>query len=306
MAVPSAPPPPRLDPRLYQIASLSGLLLYGMLVLDFQVDAPRAALLLGAVLLAQFAFGRLWKLPAFDPKSALISGLSLCLLLRTESAALAVVTAVITIGSKFVLRHRGKHVFNPTNFGLVAMMLVTDQVWVSPGQWGNAAFFGFLMACIGGLVVNRSARSDVTFTFLAAYVGIVLARAAWLGQPLANPLHSLQNGALLLFSFFMISDPRTTPDSRPGRVLFACLVAAGATFVPFVMHRTNGLLWSLAIFSLAVPGIDRVLPGSRFQWRPVAPLPRLTLRGFRHEPSTPAAAPLRPDPVRHSLARSRP
>jgi Na+-transporting NADH:ubiquinone oxidoreductase subunit NqrB len=293
-----------LDPRLYQIASLAGLLIYGLLALDFEVIPARAVVILATVLLTQLACGRIWKLPAFDPKSALISGLSLCLLLRTNSMPLVVVTAVITIASKFVLRWRGKHVFNPTNFGLVAMMLLTGQVWVSPGQWGNVAFFGFLMACIGGLVVNRAARSDVTYAFLGSYIGLVFLRAAWLGQPPANPLHALQNGALLLFSFFMISDPRTTPDSRPGRILFACLVAAGAAFVQFVLYRTNGLLWSLALFSLAVPLIDRLLPGSRFQWRPVAPLPQLTFKGVRHETPLPEpAVPLQPAPAHNPLAR---
>ena len=277
------------DPRLYQIASLAGLLLYGILALDFEVGFARAALILATALLAQWICGRLWKLPAYDPRSALISGLSLCLLLRTNSLAVAVATAVVAIASKFVVRWKGKHVFNPTNIALVAMMIATREVWVSPGQWGNVAFFAFLMACVGGLVVNRAARSDVTFAFMGFYVAILLGRAAWLGQPLANPLHGLQNGAFLLFSFFMISDPRTTPDSRVGRILFAFLVAAGATFVQFVLYRTNGLLWSLALFSLAVPLIDRLLPGSRFHWRPVAPLPRPFWKGRRHE--TPASRP---------------
>jgi Na+-transporting NADH:ubiquinone oxidoreductase subunit NqrB len=257
-------------------------LVYGILVLDFEVTTARVAVLLATALLTQWICGKLWKLPAYDPRSALISGLSLCLLMRTNLLTVAVASAVIAIASKFLLRWEKKHIFNPTNIALVALMLVTPQVWVSPGQWGNVAFFGFLMACIGGLVVNRAARSDVTFAFIGFYVGILLLRAHWLGQPLVNPLHGLQNGAFLLFSFFMISDPRTTPDSRAGRILFALLVALGATFVTFVLYRTNGLLWSLAVFSLAVPLIDRLLPGSRFQWRPVSPLPRLW-KGRTHE-----------------------
>ena len=75
---------------------------------------------------------------------------------------------MITISSKFLLRLRGKHIFNPTNFGLVALLLMTDAVWVSPGQWGNVAFFGFLMACLGGLVVHRALRSDVAIAFAVA------------------------------------------------------------------------------------------------------------------------------------------
>jgi enediyne biosynthesis protein E5 len=265
-AVTTAQSPPKLDPRLYQISMLAALLAYGVLRLDFEVAVGRAALMLAVALLTQYACTRFWKLPTFDPRSALISGLSLCLLLRTNSAGLAIAAAAITVASKFVLRINGKHLFNPTNFGIVAMMLLTGQVWVSPGQWGNVAFFAFLMACLGGLVVNRAARSDVTCAFIAFYMALVFGRSLWLGEPMDIPLHRLENGALLLFTFFMISDPRTTPNSRAGRIVFALLVACGAWYVQFRLFRTNGPLWSLALFSMTVPLIDWLLPGRRYEW----------------------------------------
>ena len=156
-------------------------------------------------------------------------------------------------------------------------------MWVSPGQWGNVAFFAFLMACLGGLVVNRAARSDVTFAFIAFYMALVFGRSLWLGEPLAIPLHRLQSGALLLFTFFMISDPRTTPDSRAGRILFALLVAFGAWYVQFRLFRTNGLLWSLAFFSLTVPLIDRLLPGDAVRNGRVRQSGDSTPNGVTHE-----------------------
>jgi Na+-translocating ferredoxin:NAD+ oxidoreductase RnfD subunit len=263
----------RLDPRLYQIGTLTVLLLYGILALGFDVSPLRAALLLGTALATQLVCTRLWKLPVFDPKSAAISGLSLCLLLRTNSTTLAVAAAAAAVASKFLIRCNGKHLFNPTNFGIVAMMLATGKVWVSPAQWGNTAFFGFLLACAGGLVVNRAARSDVTFALIASYVALIVGRSIWLGEPLAIPLHRLESGALLIFTFFMISDPKTTPNSRAGRILFGALVAFGAWFIQFRLFRTNGPLWSLAFFSLLVPAIDLVLHGERHAWN-VAPFQR--------------------------------
>ncbi|MFN2387896.1 MAG: RnfABCDGE type electron transport complex subunit D [Thermoanaerobaculia bacterium] len=264
-APPRLPPLPR-DPRIYQIAALSGLLLYGMLFRGFDVTPLRAAVILIAALASQYACTRVWKLPVFDSKSALISALSLCLLLRTNFAALAILTAAVTIASKFAIRWDGKHVFNPTNFGLVAMMLATDAVWVSPGQWGSGVFFAFAIACAGLVVVQRAARADVTFTFLGVYAALLILRALWLGEPLAIPFHRLESGALLLFAFFMISDPKTTPDRREARILFAALVAAGAAWIHLRMFRTNGLLWSLAAFSALVPLLDRLLPGERHAW----------------------------------------
>ena len=179
--------PSRLDPRLYQISMLSALLTYGFFFLDFEISAGRAVTILAATRFTQYACTRLWNLPAFDARSALISGLSLCLLLRTNSAWLAIAAALITISSKFVLRVNGKHLFNPTNLGIVAMIALTGEVWVSPGQWGNVAFFAFLMGCLGGLVVNRAARSDVTYAFIAFYMAFVFGRSIWLGEPMAIP-----------------------------------------------------------------------------------------------------------------------
>jgi hypothetical protein len=264
------------DPRVYQIVTLAGLLAYGLGWLGFDLPASHAVAILATVLLVQLAATRLSGRPTFDPRSALISGLSLCLLLRAGSLGLVVVTAAIAIASKFVLRVGGKHVFNPTNFALVAMMLLTGQVWVSPGQWGSPAVFGFLLASAGGLVVNRAARTDVTAAFLAAYAALLMGRSLWLGEPMTIPLHQLETGALVLFAFFMISDPKTTPDSRTGRILFAALVAIGAWVAQFALFRTNGLLWSLAFFSLAVPLIDRLLPGPRYVWGRPAGLPTTT------------------------------
>ncbi|MEO8216283.1 MAG: RnfABCDGE type electron transport complex subunit D [Acidobacteriota bacterium] len=256
----------RPDPRLYQIFALSSLLLYGLVRLNFQIAIGEILIILTFSLSTQYLCTKLWRLPRFDPLSAMISALSLILLLRTNSLALMALAAMITISSKFLLRWRDKHIFNPTNFGLVIMIVATPAVWVSPSQWGTATYFAFLLICLGGLVVNRAARSDVTYAFLFFYVAILFGRALWLGDPFSIPLRQLQSGAFLIFTFFMISDPRTTPDSRAGRILFAASVAIGAGFVQFVLYRTNALLWSLAIVALTTPLIDLLLPGSRYRW----------------------------------------
>ena len=263
---------PRFDPRLYQIAVLSGLLVYGWAWLGFDVTPARAALLITTCLATQYTWSLLRTLPAFDARSALISALSLCLLFRANDPLFAVASAAVAVSSKFLCRIHGKHVFNPTNIGLAVMLLASDAVWVSPGQWGNPAWFAFLMACLGSLVVTRAARADVTVAFLFVYAALIAGRSFWLGEPAAIPMHRLQSGALLLFAFFMISDPKTTPDSRAGRVLFASLVATGAWYVQFRLFRTNGLLWSLACCSLLVPVIDRWLPGPRYTWPGRTPL----------------------------------
>ena len=95
---------------------------------------------------------------------------------------------------------------------------------------------------------------------------MLFARAAWLGDPAAIPLHQLQNGSLLLFAFFMITDPRTTPDARPARVLFALGLAACAYWLLFVEQMRPGLYVALACMSVLVPVLDRLFPARRFVW----------------------------------------
>jgi Na+-translocating ferredoxin:NAD+ oxidoreductase RnfD subunit len=162
-------------------------------------------------------------------------------------------------------------------------MLMTNRVWVSPGQWGSVTFFAFLIACLGGLVVNRASRSDVTYAFILYYCALMFGRSLWLGEPMTIPLHRLESGALLLFTFFMISDPKTTPDARTGRILFAAIVAFGAWYIQFRMFRTNGLLWSLAICSTLTPLIDLVLRASRYTW--TRQPPKAAIRQRQGEPT---------------------
>jgi len=266
---PVPPSPRRIDPRWYQIAMLSALLGYGVLGLGFGLSAPRIAATIGAALATQYLCGRLWRLPKFDPLSALISGIGLCTLLRTGSIGMMAFAAALAIASKFVLRLRGKHLYNPTNLALV-VMLIAGWGWISPGQYGHVAFVALLMVCLGLTVVCKAGRSDVTLAFLAVHAAILFGRSLWLGEPLRIPVHRLQSGLLLQFAFNMISDPRTTPDSRAGRLLFGALVATGAGIAQFVMFRTNGPVWSLAACTLLVPLLDRVLPGARHQWNPAA------------------------------------
>ncbi len=188
------------DPRLYQIAVLSALLLYGAVRLDFEIRLDVALAVTSSALATQFFFSKLWGLPRFDPRSAAISTLSLCLLLRTTSITTALLAGFLTIGSKFALRHRDKHIFNPTAFGLAAVLLVTDDAWVSAGQWGATPLLALALACLGLLVIRRARRSDVTWAFLACYWMLLTARAVWLGDPFAIPLHAVESGAFLVRS----------------------------------------------------------------------------------------------------------
>ena len=253
------------DPRCYQIAVLSCLVCYGVVVLDFGIHWYNAVAIVLVAQLVQF-IGARWSQIDFDPLSPLITALSLTLLLRTDALLLAACAAAIAIGSKFLVRINGKHVFNPANFAIVVLMIATDSAWISTGQWGNAAVGALGLACLGLIVLTRARRAETTITFIAIYAGLMLGRTLWLFDPLSIPLHHLQNGALLIFAFFMISDPKTTPNTALGRILFGGLVAAIAFIIQFVLYQPNGPVLALIMSSPLVPLIDYLSKGTNYQW----------------------------------------
>lgn len=251
------------DARHYQAVVLACLLAWGIWGLSFEVSWLHCAVAMGVAQLTQWVCTRLAKLPRFDPLSAFISSLSLCLLLRADALWVVAVAAVIAIASKFTLRFRGRHVFNPTNLGLAAVLLASPRAWVSAGQWGTLPLFAFLLASVGGVVVFRAARADVTLAFLATYAALLFGRALALSDPLTIPLHQLRSGGLILFAFFMISDPKTTPEDPRARVVFAVLVALVARYVRFGLFHTNDLIWALVVCSPLVPALDEAAAALR-------------------------------------------
>jgi hypothetical protein len=255
------------DPRYYQIIVLSLLLTYGIAVLDFGIRWQNALLIVITALGVQFLGSRIARLPQFDPLSPLITALSLTLLLRTDDMLFAALAACLAIGSKFLLRYRGKHIFNPANFALVSLMLLSDHAWVSSGQWGSAAIGAFVLACLGFLVLTRARRAETTIAFIAFYCVMLFGRAIWLDDPFSIPLHQMQNGALLIFAFFMISDPKTTPNTAAGRILYAALVASVAYTIQFIYYQPNGPILALIMCAPMVPIIDALLHGRIYRWK---------------------------------------
>lgn len=256
----------RSDPRPYQILVLGSLTAWGVYAARLPDLSDQLAVTALTACLSQHLLSRRYGLDRTDLRSAIITSLGLTLLLRTDALWVAALAALIAIGSKFVLRVHGKHVFNPGMLGIVAVTLGTEHAWISPGQWGTDLGLSFTLASAGLAVVFRSERTDVTVAFLLAWTAVLFGRAAWLGDPWAIPLHQLGAGSTVLFAFFMISDPKTTPDARPARIAWACAVAALAGWLQLRLWWDAGPIWALALLSPAVPLLDRLLPAERYTW----------------------------------------
>lgn len=200
-------------------------------------------------------------------RSALITSISLSLLLRTDHWYTMAFAASVAILSKFLIRVNQKHLFNPANAGIIAAIALTQDAWVSPGQWGELGWYAIAFIGAGGIVLGRVGRWDTSVTFLATYSALMLMRDYWLGWSWDVAVHHLISGSLLLFALFMITDPRSTPDAQVGRIFWAACVG-GLTFVlQTVFTIPIAVFWSLFCLAPLSPLLDWLWKTQRFQWK---------------------------------------
>ncbi|MEE9271736.1 MAG: RnfABCDGE type electron transport complex subunit D [Robiginitomaculum sp.] len=254
-----------LDPRHYQIGILSSLIFIGIFKFGFVIPWWHALACIGAAIGTQiFCDKSIGK--KFDIRSPLISSLSLTLLLRTSSIWLSLAAGILAIGSKYLIRSKGKHIFNPANFGIVIVALLFAGAWVSPGQWGSAPMLILWITGLGILVTGKARSWDLTVFFLIIYASLTFIRALWLGDPLSIPVHQLQSGAMLLFAFFMISDPMTTPNARLGRFFYAAFVASIGFTIQTFFYNSAGIIYALIFTAPLVPVFDHLFLAKAYQW----------------------------------------
>jgi len=259
------------DPRHFQMMALSSLLMAILTIYDFAPSLKIIGSIFISAITTQFIFYRLFSIHSMDYRSPIITSLSLCLLFKTSLWWLYPCAAIIAIASKFLLRYRDKHLFNPANAAIVLLLLMApNYVWVSPGQWGNEIWLGFALICLAGLVLGKARRMDTALFFLGAWTLLLLARAIWLGDPLEIPMHHLQSGALLIFAFFMISDPMTTPNSCIGRLCFAIAVAMVTYILAYGLQIREAIFYALFIICFITPFLDRVFQSHRYEWRKIS------------------------------------
>lgn len=198
--------------------------------------------------------------------SALITGLGLSLLLRADHYSTVILAGAIAILSKFVLRFNGKHVFNPGNFGIITALLLTHDAWVSPGQWGEEGWYALLFLGAGGIVLERVGRWDTTVTFLGTYAGLEAVRNLWLGWTWDVWAHRLMSGSLLLFALFMVTDPRTIPNARLSRCIWAMAIALLTFILRNYFFISTAVFWALFTLAPLTILLDFIWTAPRFSW----------------------------------------
>ena len=242
MSAPVAPPEPpaprgwpswlTLDNRYLAPALITCILIAGHLSFGILEGYEKTVLAIAVAILVEMALGRLvygiWPHPA----SAYITGISVGILIRSLALWPYALCSAISITSKYVLRIKGRHLWNPSNFGICAMLfLAGDTVASLSIQWGNYLWPMLVIWVLGSIIIWRLRRFHITATYVVAFVVLALLRSAVTGTPWQSEIAPITGPMYQLFIFFMITDPKTTVRSKLGQCIVVIAVAAFETIL---------------------------------------------------------------------------
>src|SRR3954470_15756861 len=218
----------RMDPR-YLIAFLITLVLVaGQFRYHILGGYDRLALALGACMVTEALLSWFDRGKIVNLQSAYISGISLTLLTKPQGGALwpFALGGFLAISSKYVLRYRDNHLWNPTNFAITALLLVApDRVSVLSHQFGNDVLTNLVIWTFGLIIAARVGVLHITLTYVLSFLILGVVRASALGLPVLPEVAPITGPMYQLFVFFMITDPRTVVRGRRQQMLVAVLIA---------------------------------------------------------------------------------
>lgn len=201
-------------------------------------------------------------------KSAFISCLSLVLLLRVSNPSYYLVAMFLALGSKVIFRDStGRHFFNPSNFAIVFLLIFSEEVWLDHGYWGRELVYLLIPVSLFLLVSSERKVYQTSLVFLAIYLGMGFLRNLYIGDPFNIFIHQYLHVSLFVFAFFMISDPRTTPNAYRGKVLFCFMVSLFAIVWDGILYLRNGLFMGLFFTTMFTPLINKIFIGEPYQWK---------------------------------------
>ena len=256
----------RIDPRYLIAFLITVVLVAAQLRYHMLGSYDRLLLALGVcvateALLSWFDRGKIVNL-----LSAYISGISLTLLIKPQGGALwpFALGGFLAISSKYVLRYRDNHLWNPTNFAICALLLAApDRISVLSHQFGNDLTTNLVIWIFGLVIAARVGVLHITLTYVASFLLLNSVRAAALGQPVIPEIAPITGPMYQLFVFFMITDPRTIVRGRQKQIVVAILIALLETLIRFASDRG----WPLpTAFNVAPPLLALATVGPVAKW----------------------------------------
>lgn len=172
--------------------------------------------------------------------SAYITGISVGILLRSTFWWPFVLCSLLSISSKYALRIKGRHLWNPSNLGMSILLFLAPQSVASLSQqWGNDVWPLLVIWVLGGIILYRLGRLHITLTYVAAFIALSFVRSAISGAQWINEVAPLTGPMYQLYIFFMITDPATTTRTKYRQCAVAILVAAVETIL-----RLNEIIYA--------------------------------------------------------------
>lgn len=220
-----------LPPTFITLVLLVGQITYGILDSYLNVVVAIATCIIAEIILARVLLGK-WK----NIASAYMTGTSVAMLIRSTVAWPYFFTALLSILSKYVLRYKGKHLWNPSDFGITWMLAMqSPSVAGLSIQWGSNLAAVSVIWFLGLIVVNRAKRLHVTIAYVISFIALAYVRCLITGDAFLAELAPLTGPMYQLYIFLMITDPPTSVSTRKGRILVAILVA----LVEFIFRLNN-------------------------------------------------------------------
>ncbi len=221
-----------IDSRFVPPVFITLILLVGNLSFGILESYSRTLLAIATSMACEMVLGRIFLKKWPHPSSAYITGISVGILLRSPAYLTYALCAALSITSKYVLRFRGRHIWNPSNFGICAMLfLAADSVSGLSIQWGNNIASLVVIWALGSIIVWRARRFHITAVYVASFIVLSLLRARITGDPWQSEIAPITGPMYQLFIFFMITDPKTTVRSRMGQCIVAFLIAVVEFFM---------------------------------------------------------------------------
>ena len=228
-AIPPAPAPKKIsllsfDNRYLAPAFITCILLVGHLTFGILESYQKTLLAIVTSIGLELLLGRIFYHKWMHPASAYISGISVGILVRSPAYWPYVLCAAISIMSKYVLRVKGRHIWNPSNFGIsVLLFLAADTVASLSIQWGNYLLPMVVIWVLGSVIIARLHRFHITGIYVASFLAFAFLRSWMTHSPWQSEVAPITGPMYQLFIFFMITDPKTTVRTKRGQCIVVFL-----------------------------------------------------------------------------------
>lgn len=243
---PVTPAPPRrnlmaiLDSRYMPPVFITTILLAGNLTFGMLESYQKTLLAIATSIVCELVLSRLLRGEWPHPASAYITGISVGILVRSPAFWPYALCAALSITSKYVIRVKGRHLFNPSNFGISAMLfLAPEAVATLSIQWGNYLLPMVVIWILGFVIVWRVRRLNISVTYVISFLAFAFLRSRIVGSPWQSEVAPITGPMYQLFVFFMVTDPKTTVRSKTGQCAVVFLVA-----VAEMIMRLNQIVYA--------------------------------------------------------------